>query len=544
MKIAICQINTTIGDFPGNVRAIRRAARRAEQDRCDLALFPELAVCGYPPRDLLERESFLRETEKATEQIARSSRQTTLVFGTVIRNPRPGGKPLFNAAAVARHGRVRATYAKCLLPTYDVFDEGRYFESGGSALIIPVCGQRVGITICEDIWNDKTFWMHPIYPADPVEDLARRRAHCLVNIAASPWALGKDQFRAAMISRSARRFRLPFVGVNLIGGNDSLIFDGASFACDARGRPLARGRSFEEDFYTVSLPGGGPLREPEPEMTQLRRALVLGLRDYFSKCGFQSAVLGLSGGVDSAVTAALAVEALGPGRVTGVAMPGPYSSSGSLADAREVARRLQMPFLEIPIGDVYQSFLAALAPAFAGRAADVTEENLQARIRGTLLMALSNKMGSLVLSTGNKSELAVGYCTLYGDMNGGLAVISDVPKTLVYALAHEINRESALIPESTLTKPPSAELAAGQLDSDSLPPYEALDPLLEALVSDSLPAAAAAKKAHVSVSVAREILRKIDRNEYKRRQMAIGLKVTRKAFGEGRRYPVAQKFRV
>ena len=543
LRVGVAQIDTTIGDFAGNSAKIAAAGRRAEAAGADVVLFPELAVCGYPPRDLLDRRAFVAASEAAAARIARQSGSALWLYGSVARNPAKAGRSVFNVAVAARGGRVAGTYRKRLLPTYDVFDEGRYFEPGTKPLVLRVAGARVGVTICEDIWNDKTFWKQRRYAADPVSDLRPLKLDLHVNVSASPWELGKARLRERFMSKIARSSRTPLVSCNLVGGNDSLVFDGGSLAFDARGRLVGRGRSFAEDFWTIDLPGGrAAVSEREPDARRVRQALVLALADYAAKCGFRSAVLGLSGGIDSAVTAAIAVEALGADQVVGVAMPGPYSSPGSLADARELARRLKMRLLEIPIGPVLDAYRGTLLPALGPVERTKTEENLQARIRGALLMALSNKEGHLLLSTGNKSEVAVGYCTLYGDMAGGYALLSDVPKTLVYAVAADINRASEIIPASSITKPPSAELAPNQKDSDSLPLYDVLDPLIEALVDRSLPADAAARRAGVPEDVARDIARRIDGNEYKRRQMPPGPKITGKAFGEGRRYPIAQRF--
>ncbi len=545
MRVAVAQIDATVGDFPGNSEKIVAFGQKAERDGADLVLFPELSVSGYPPKDLLERRSFLAEAESSAGRIARASGRAMWLYGAPLRNRARTGRAVFNAAVAARGGRRVAEYHKRLLPTYDVFDEGRYFEPGRRPLVISVRGMRVGVTICEDIWNDKTFWKRPLYRHDPIADLAPLDLDLHANLSASPYTLGKDRLRRRMMAQIARRTRVPLVSCNLVGGNDGLVFDGASTAFDAAGRLVGRGRDFEEDFWTIDLPGGrGPSPPEIPNVAGLRKALVLALSDYASKCGFSEAVLGLSGGVDSAVTAALAAEALGGGNVLGVAMPGPYSSKGSLEDARELAKRLDIRLVEIPIGSVFEAYRRALAPAFGKGDCVPAEENLQARIRGALLMALSNRFGYLVLSTGNKSEIAVGYCTLYGDMAGGYALISDIPKTLVYELASEINRAREVIPESILVKEPSAELRPNQRDTDSLPPYSKLDPLIEALVDLSLPSDLAARRAKVSPELAREIARRLDRNEYKRRQMPPGPKVTAKAFGEGRRYPIAHRFGV
>jgi NAD+ synthetase len=546
LRVAVAQIDTTVGDFSGNSEKIVAYGRRAEEADADLVLFPELAVSGYPPKDLLERRSFLRESERATDRIARASGSAVWLFGAPLRNRARAGRNVFNAAVAARRGKRIGEYHKRLLPTYDVFDEGRYFEPGRRPpLVLRVKGRRVGVTICEDIWNDKTFWKRPLYPLDPVAELRPLELDLHANISASPYALGKDRLRRRFMAQIARSTKVPLVVCNLVGGNDGLVFDGASTAFDARGRLVGRGLCFQEDFWTVDLPDGrGPLPREDSDVAGLRKALELALTDYATKCGFSEVVLGLSGGIDSAVTAALAAEALGAGKVLAVAMPGPYSSEGSLTDARELARRLGIRLQEIPIGPVFESYRRALAPAFGKEPCIAAEENLQARIRGALLMALSNRFGYLVLSTGNKSEIAVGYCTLYGDMAGGYALISDVPKTLVYEIARELNREDEKIPEAILTKEPSAELAPNQKDTDSLPPYSELDPLIEALVDLSLPVDLAAKRSHVSPRLAREIARRVDRAEYKRRQMPPGPKVTAKAFGEGRRYPIAHRFLV
>jgi NAD+ synthase/NAD+ synthase (glutamine-hydrolysing) len=544
LRVAVAQIDTTVGDFPGNASKILAFGLRAEKAGADLVLFPELAVCGYPPRDLVERASFVAATERAADRVARASRDATWVFGALARNRGSRGRRVFNAAVVARGGRRVALYRKRLLPTYDVFDEGRYVEPGDRSLVLRIRGRRVAVTICEDIWNDKSFWSRPLYDTDPVAELKPLGLDLHVNISASPYTLGKNRLRRRMMERIARRTGVPLVHCNLVGGNDSLVFDGASTAFDARGRLVGAGRRFEEDFWTIDLPGGrGPAAPVLAAIPGLRRALVLALADYAAKCGFKTAVLGLSGGIDSAVTATLATDALGPERVLGVAMPGPYSSEGSLRDARDLAGRLGIRFEIIPIGPALEAYRETLGPFVGAAGPSPTEENLQARIRGAILMALSNRFGHLVLSTGNKSEIAVGYCTLYGDMAGGYALISDVPKTMVYELAAELNREGERIPRATIEKEPSAELRPNQRDSDTLPPYDRLDPLIEALVDRALPVARAARQAGVSKAVAADIAERIDRNEYKRRQMPPGPKVTARSFGEGRRYPIAQKFR-
>ncbi|HKF41911.1 MAG TPA: NAD+ synthase [Thermoanaerobaculia bacterium] len=545
LRVAVAQIDTTVGDFDGNCRKILEHGKRAEREGAAIVLFPELAVCGYPPRDLVERQSFILESERFAARVAKAAGEALWIFGSLERNRARTGRLVFNTAVAARRGRIAARYHKRLLPTYDVFDEGRYIEPGNRPAVLRLAGWRIGLTICEDIWNDKTFWKRPLYPTDPVRDIAAGNLDLHVNISASPWTHGKARLRERMMRQIARQTGVPLVSCNLTGGNDGLVFDGASSAFDADGRVAARGESFREDFWTIDLPGGkGPIREPESEVARLRSALVLALADYASKCGFTSAVLGLSGGIDSAVTAVLAVDALGAENVLGVAMPGPYSSEGSVRDARDLAERLGMRLLEIPIWPVFEAYREALARAFAPGSCGPAEENLQARIRGGILMALSNRFGHLVLSTGNKSELAAGYCTLYGDMAGGYALLSDVPKTMVYGLARELNRGEERIPASSIAKEPSAELAPNQKDSDTLPAYEVLDALVEALVERSASAPAAAASAGVPVALARDIARRIDRNEYKRRQAPPGPKVTARAFGDGRRYPIAQKFDV
>ena len=544
LTVAIAQIDTTVGDFEGNAAKILDFGRRAEAAGAGLVLFPELAACGYPPRDLVERRSFVDESQRAARRIARASGAATWIFGAVLPNPGRSGRRVFNAAIAARGGRIAGVYHKRLLPTYDVFDEGRYVEPGKRPLVLRVGGKRVGVTICEDIWNDKTFWKRPLYAADPVAEIRPLKLDLHVNISASPYSLGKPQLRQRMMSAVARRTGVPLLDCNLVGGNDSLVFDGQSSAFDKRGRLIGRGAAFTEDLWSIEMPGGrGLVHRGLPPVPEVRQALVLALKDYAGKCGFTSAVLGLSGGIDSAVTAALAVEALGPERVTGVAMPGPYSSPGSITDAQELARNLGIALRVIPIGPIFEAYRQTLGGELGTRR-EAAEENIQARIRGAILMALSNAFGHLVLSTGNKSELGVGYCTLYGDMAGGYALISDIPKMLVYSLARDINRDRAVIPEASLTKPPSAELRPNQKDTDSLPEYAVLDPLIEALVDQSLPPAAAARRAKTSLALARDIARRIDGNEYKRRQAAPGPKITARSFSEGRRYPIAQKFRV
>jgi NAD+ synthase/NAD+ synthase (glutamine-hydrolysing) len=544
MKIALAQINTTIGDFPGNVERIVRYARCAAERGAELAVFPELALCGYPPRDLVERPEFVARSEAELQRLAGLLPPIPALVGYVRRSGAEQGKAVADAAALLSGGRVVLDYAKMLLPFYDVFDESRYFEPGTTPGIYELGGVPLGVTICEDIWNDKNFWKRRFYPRDPVEETVGAGARVLLNIASSPYNTEKMRLRHEMLRALAIEHHVPVVYVNHVGGNDSLIFDGSSMAFNARGELAARARSFEEDLVIFdTADGSGEIRPaPESETEAVYQALVLGTRDYVSKCGFNRAVTGLSGGIDSALVATLASDALGPENVLGVAMPGPYSSEGSLRDAETLARNLGIGFRVVPITPLYEAYLRALDPVFENRPRDVTEENIQARIRGNILMAFSNKFGALVLSTGNKSELAVGYCTLYGDMAGGLAVIADVPKTMVYELARYANRAGERIPAASLSKAPSAELRPNQTDQDTLPPYEVLDIILRAYIEDHLSGQEIVRKFSLDPELVRETLRKVNAAEYKRQQAAPALKVTAKAFGMGRRYPIAQKF--
>ncbi len=560
MRLALAQLNTTVGDFGGNAEKIVLALERAEEAGAHLLAVPELAVCGYPPRDLIDRPAFQREAARSLTALARRTRETALLVGTFLPNRRPTGKPFHNAAVLLHRGRARAIAKKLLLPTYDVFDEGRHFEPGSAPVVVPLAGERLGLSICEDLWNDKDFWRtRRLYREDPGEEMVRRGATAIVNISASPFSEGKPRLRRRMLARLARDGRVPVAYVNLVGGNDELVFDGGTIVLDGHGRVAARGALFAEDLLVVDLPkgksprgvvpvaGSGPEDLPDDAegnaLESLRRALVLGIRDYARKCGFASAILGLSGGIDSALVAALAVDALGATNVTGFGLPSPFSSEGSVADARVLAANLGIRFEVLSIDRLFAEAKRTLAPLFAGRTEDVTEENVQSRLRGLLLMAVSNKFGPLVLTTGNKSELAVGYCTLYGDMCGGLAPISDLPKMRVYALARHLNARAGrpLIPASSLTKPPSAELRPDQTDQDSLPPYDLLDAILESLVERNLSAEATARRVKASLSLVRGIAHQLDRAEYKRAQAAPGLKVSMKAFGTGRRIPIAQR---
>lgn len=547
MRIALGQINTTVGDMAGNVARMVNFAREAAGRRAEIVVFPELAVTGYPPRDLMEKPSFLECAERELARLAELTAPLgiTVVAGCIARSQADMGKRAVNVAAVLAGGREVFRQTKMLLPTYDVFDEGRYFLPATHQEACELHGRRLGIIVCEDAWNDKQYWQRPLYERDPVQELLAGGGQALISINASPFHMGKRGLRREIFQATARRYGVPVIYVNQVGGNDQLVFDGSSFAIGKDGKVLASACSFQEDLVVVDIDTGeGDRHENLPGETEaVYEALVLGTRDYLGKCGFRRVLVGLSGGIDSSLTAAIAVDAVGKENVTGVAMPGPFSSDHSLTDARDMAKALGIRFEVAPIGNTYTEFLKVLDPIFGETERDVTEENLQARLRGVTLMALSNKWNSLVLTTGNKSELAVGYCTLYGDMSGGLAVISDVPKTLVYELSREANRRhNGAIPESVFTKPPSAELRPDQKDSDSLPPYETLDAVLKAYVEEYERPAAIASRLELPLELVRDIARKVDRSEYKRQQAAPGLKVTTKAFGIGRRFPIAQRF--
>jgi NAD+ synthetase len=543
VKIALAQINTTVGDLAGNAEKILAFARRAQAENADVALFPELATTGYPPRDLLLKKDFITKNLEALEGLAATSGPTAMLVGFAGKNKQTPGRDVTNEAALLQNGRIVATRAKTLLPTYDVFDEDRYFEPGEENGPVNIGGHVCGLTICEDIWNDQDFWPHRRYREDPVARLVAAGAGHIFNISASPWDVGKERVRCQMLASLARKSQCPIALCNLVGGNDELVFDGESVVFNRAGELIAKGKSFEEDFIIVDTETAPPIHPvPVPDEQNVYKALVLGLRDYFHKCGFKSAVLGLSGGIDSAVVACLAAAALGPGHVHGVSLPSEFSSQASADDARLLAGRLGIGYEVIPIQPCFESVRGQLQNAFAGRAEDTTEENLQARLRGVLLMGLSNKFGSLLLTTGNKSELAVGYCTLYGDMCGGLAVISDVPKTMVYRLAKWINRHGEVIPVSSIVKAPSAELRPNQTDQDTLPPYDLLDAILDQYVVQGRCFREILEMGFPEAAV-RQVIRLIDTNEYKRRQAAPGLKVTTKAFGVGRRFPIAQRYR-
>ncbi len=542
MKVGFAQINPTVGDLAANAGKILAAYQHAVQHGAEVVLAPELAISGYPPRDLIFQSRFVPAQLENLDALEREVGDVPLIVGFI--EPRAldlPGQSFYNSAAVLQRGQPRRVVRKSLLPTYDVFDEARYFEPAESNTPIEIRGRRVGLTICEDIWTQSYLPRH-LYPAHPVQGLVDQGATLILNISASPFQVGKPAVRYQMIAENAKRFGVPFAYCNAVGGNDQLVFDGNSCAFDARGNCLAQLSAFREQVTVVDLGAhSSDTWTTAGEEAELHDALVLGLRDYLHKCGFKSAVLGLSGGVDSAVVACLAATALGREHVLGVMMPGPHSSEGSVTDARLLAENLRIATKLIPIVEPYAVLRKLYAPHFEGRPEDATEENLQARLRGITLMALSNKFGHLLLSTGNKSELAVGYCTLYGDMAGGLSVINDVSKTMVYRLARWMNREKEIIPHSTIEKPPSAELRANQTDQDTLPPYDLLDAVLDLYVEENLGAEEIAARGFDEKTV-RWILRKVDLNEYKRAQSVPGLKVTSRAFGVGRRIPVAQKF--
>lgn len=554
MKIALIQLNPTIGAFSHNIEKISKWTEKAKQQGCDLAIFPELAVSGYPPHDLLERPAFLADHDDAFSQLLKQTNGIGVICGIITRHTATKGKPLHNSAVLFEDGEILFTAQKRLLPTYDVFDEYRYFEAAQESKTFLYKGLNLGLTICEDIWNDKNVFDRQLYTVDPVNALlaeAKDRVDLLINIAASPFNIGKSKLKHNIFSNICSKYGLPLIYVNQVGGQDSLIFDGESLAMNNLGNVIAQAKQFEEDMVILNtetwqgdihLPAPMPSLNKEAHKTaSVHDALILGTKDYVSKCGFSKVVIGLSGGIDSALTAAIACQALGSENVLGVTLPSPYSSDGSIEDARQLAVNLDMQFEVLPITKLFEDYLEVLDPLFSGLSQDVTEQNIQARIRGNLLMAIANKQDCLVLSTGNKSEMAVGYCTLYGDMSGGLAVISDVPKLLVYKLARYINRDQEIIPENTINKMPSAELAPDQTDQDDLPPYEVLDPILEAYLEDNL-----SIKEIVGMGfekpVVEDVVRRIRINEYKRKQAPIGLKVTTKAFGYGRRYPTAENY--
>ncbi|MBJ7327496.1 MAG: NAD+ synthase [Chthoniobacterales bacterium] len=542
MNAGIAQINTTVGDFSGNADKILKAYRELSAAGADFVITPELALCGYPPMDLVFRSGFIAAAERHVAALAADTSNIPLIVGTVEPNAARYGRPCHNSAVVLQNGQRLATAHKSLLPTYDVFDEGRYFEPAAKVAIVDIAGRRTGLTICEDLWTAE-YLPRDYYGRSPLDDLQRAGVAAVLNLSASPFEAGKPARRRAMLSGIAKRLGVPLVYANLTGGNDQLVFDGHSLAFDRNGGLVAELPGFAEANRVIHIPSDGPAKlRADDDVADVHEALVLGLRDYLGKCGFRQVVIGLSGGIDSAVTAALAVAALGADNVLGVTMPGPFSSRGSVDDSLALARNLGIVSLNAPIAGGFEAMQKQLADIFAGQKPDTTEENLQARLRGMTLMAISNKFNRMVLSTGNKSELAVGYCTIYGDMAGGLALISDVPKTMVYQLARHINRRGEIIPHATIEKAPSAELRADQKDQDTLPPYDVLDEILRLYVEEQLTSAEVAARGFDEATV-RWVAGKVEANEYKRQQAAPGIKVTSKAFGIGRRVPIAQKFR-
>jgi NAD+ synthase (glutamine-hydrolysing) len=547
MKVAVAQLNPVVGDVEGNLsRAVETLAR--VEGKADLLVFPELFLAGYPPRDLLKRASFIRKVQTAIDRLVEVSKElsrTGIVIGAPISTGKDEGAGLYNSAFLICGGEVLASQHKSLLPTYDVFDETRYFDPAPEISVAPFQDQVLGISICEDAWNDPALWPTRLYSFDPIEALAKTGATLLINISASPFHLGKERVRFGLIQRHARKYGTPFVYVNQVGGNDELIFDGSSLCIDGEGNAIKIFPSFEETvgIADLSAPGRPDLQPTNDEIESLRKALALGIRDYARKCGFSKAVVGLSGGIDSAVTCCLAAEALGGSNVLGVSMPSPYTSAESRALSIRLAKNLGIEFEEIFISEIYRSYVESLKCHLGLPAdeVDVTLENVQARIRGNVLMAISNRFGHLVLSTGNKSEIAVGYCTLYGDMSGGLAAISDVPKTMVYRLAEQINRNGEIIPDEIIRRPPSAELKPDQKDQDTLPPYDLLDTILHHYVEEGLSAGEIIDLGFDADTV-NWVTRAVKRNEYKRKQVPPGIKVTTKAFGTGRRMPIAARY--
>jgi NAD+ synthetase len=547
VKIALAQINPTVGDFTGNLEKILAVSRRAAAQGARLTVFSELVLCGYPPADFLEKPSFLARCQKAVDELAAATCDlpTAVLAGVALPAGGESGKPAVNAAVLLDGGRLLLEQHKRLLPFYDVFDEQRYFAPSQPQKVVELDGLRLAITICEDAWNDKDFWPRRLYTIDPVEELMRQEPGLHINLSSSPFWHGKRAIRRQMLAAIARRDGVPVLMCNQMGGNDSLIFDGSSLAFNARGEQIAQAASFEEDMVLVDPFDSPVAAAPEDDDTEASyRALVLGTRDYVRKCGFRKALVGLSGGIDSALVAAIAAEALGAENVLAIGMPSPYSSAGSIDDSRRLAANLGIRFEVIGISGLFEGFTSTLAPFFADAKPDTTEENIQSRIRGTLLMALSNKFSALVLTTGNKSEMAMGYCTLYGDMVGALAVIGDLVKTRVYQVCRWLNRNGEVIPQAILEKPPSAELRPDQKDTDSLPPYEVLDPILEAYVERYETPEHIAQAHGFPLELVQHVVRLVERSEYKRQQAAPVLKVTSKSFGMGRRFPIAVKVQV
>ena len=562
MKIALAQINPTVGDFSGNLEKIVAASRRAAALGARLTVFSELVICGYPPADFLEKPSFLARCRSAVDELAGATRdlQTAVLAGVALPAEQEPGlqdtdigcwghKPAVNAAVLLDRGRLLLEQHKRLLPFYDVFDEQRYFAPARSQQVVELDGVRLAITICEDAWNDKNFWPRRLYTVDPMEELMRQHPAVHINLSSSPYWHGKRAMRRQMLAAIARRDGIPVLMTNQVGGNDSLLFDGSSLALNANGELTAQAASFEEDLVIVDplINSLGAPQVPVPDEDDTAaayHALVLGTRDYVRKCGFHKALVSLSGGIDSALVAAIAKDALGAENVVAVGMPSPYSSAGSIDDSRRLAANLGIRFETIKISELFEQYIRSLEPLFAGTKPDTTEENIQSRIRGVLMMALSNKFSALVLTTGNKSEMAVGYCTLYGDMVGALAVIGDLVKTRVYAVCRWLNRADEVIPEAILKKPPSAELRPDQKDTDSLPPYEVLDPILEAYVERYEVPERIARDHGFPLELVQQVVRLVERSEYKRQQAAPVLKVTPKSFGMGRRFPIAVKVQV
>jgi len=543
MKIALAQINSILGDFEKNTEKIMGFIEKAKVRNCDLVVFSELVISGYPPRDFLEKEDFVLANLNHFHRLVESVRGIGVVCGFADKNPSHHGMPLFNSAVLFEDGKVLHQAHKRLLPAYDVFDETRYFEPGTEHSSVIYKGCKIGLTICEDIWNDKDFFSNRIYPLDPVARLIEGGANLIINLSASPYYVKKRELKWDMLSNICKKYNVPILYVNQVGGNDSVLFDGLSTAFDSTGRIAARARDFEEDivvFDTETQKGEfHPITETDAE--SILRALITGTGDYVHKCGFGRALVGLSGGIDSAVTACIAVRALGKENVTGVFMPSQFTSRENFEDTRQLTENLGIEIIQVPITDIFEKFLQKLSPIFKDVATEVTGQNIQARVRGIILMALSNKLDYLVLSTGNKSEMAVGYCTLYGDMTGGLGVISDVPKMMVYQLARLINKDGKVIPERILQKPPSAELKPDQVDQDDLPPYNILDKILKAYIEDNKGAIEIVAMGF-DPAIVNETLCRVDRNEYKRHQAPPGLKVTTKSFGYGRRFPIAQRY--
>jgi NAD+ synthase (glutamine-hydrolysing) len=549
MIISMAQLNPVVGDLVGNMEKVKQTVAQCYLSGSDLVVFPELFLVGYPPKDLLEKPWFVDKCQQAIEDLQKVSAQypqTGFIVGAPLVTEEPWGKGLYNGAVLFFQGQVLSRHYKSLLPTYDVFDESRYFNPAPLVETVRFKGETLGISICEDAWNEPELWKNRnVYSQDPIAELAYQKATLLVNIAASPFHVGKDIVRYNLVRCHAQKHKLPFVYVNQVGANDELIFDGGSLAVDKEGAPLVVCPSFLEhvETFETSQAGKAGLFNPQDKVASVYQALVLGIRDYMHKCGFKNAIVGLSGGIDSALTCCLATEAVGKDHVLGITMPSPYSSQGSIEDSQRLADHLGIGCKVIPISDIYESYLSTLSKPFAGTEANEAEENIQARVRGNILMAFSNKFGSLVLSTGNKSEMSVGYCTLYGDMSGGLSVLADVPKSMVYQIAHHVNRDREIIPWSTIEKPPSAELKPNQIDQDTLPPYDVLDEILQYYIEEGYSEEELLSLHKFPADMVKWVIKAVIRNEYKRNQAAPGLKVTPKAFGSGRRMPIAAKHR-